>query len=161
MSTKTKPSKGRCGSSRGDVELDAGLEEVLRLIPGYDPFKTPGNAFLDVEAATTAIAFFSECLKHIEGGMAGKPFALERWQQAVVGNLFGWKRLDEKGRTVRRYREVFLYVPRKNGKTPLAAGICNYIFFCDREPGAQLYCAAADKEQATLLYRQAKGMIEQ
>src|SRR5207253_1710457 len=80
---------------------------------------------------------------------------LKPWQQAGVGNLFGWKRRDEKGRVVRRYREVFLYVPRKNGKTPLSAGICNYVLFCDGEPGAQIYSAAAEKEQAALLYRHA------
>jgi phage terminase large subunit-like protein len=56
---------------------------------------------------------------------------------------------------------VFLYVPRKNGKTPLSAGICNYVLFCDGEPGAQIYSAAAEKEQAALLYRHAVGMITQ
>lgn len=51
-------------------------------------------------------------------------------------------------------------MPRKNGKTPLAAGILNYVLFCDGEPGAQIYGAAADIPQASLLFRHAAGMIQ-
>jgi len=132
-------------------------DEILRLVPGYDPFATADDCVFVPAAAQLAVDFFAECLKHMEGAMSGKPFMLEPWQQAIVGNLFGWKRPDG----TRRYREAFIFIPRKNGKTPLAAGICNYVLFCDREPGAQIYSAAADKDQAALLYRQAKGMIEQ
>jgi phage terminase large subunit-like protein len=137
------------------------LVDILHQIPGYDPWSFTGGAWLDEEAAAEAIAFFPECLRHVEGQIAGKPFELEIWQQAIVGNLFGWKRKDGKGRIVRRYREVFLYVPKKNGKTPLAAGICNFVLFCDGEPGAQIVSAAGEREQAALLFRHAKGMIEQ
>jgi phage terminase large subunit-like protein len=99
-------------------------------------------------------------LRHIEGAMYGEPFELEPWQEAVVGNLFGWKRRDAKGREIRRYRKLFLFVPRKNGKTPLAAGIGLYVLFCDPERGQQGYVAAADREQAGMLFRHAKGMVE-
>ena len=137
------------------------LQDVLRLIPGYDPFATAKDSWLDEDAARLALDFFPECLRHVEGEVAGRPFALEPWQQAIVGNLFGWKRKDAKGRIVRRYREAFIFIPRKNGKTPLCAGICNYVLFCDPERGKQIYSAAAEKDQAALLYRHAKGMIEQ
>ena len=136
------------------------LESVLRLIPGYDPFATCEDAWLDHDAAQKAIDFFPECLQHVEGTIAGKPFRLEPWQQAIVGNLFGWKRKDEQGREVRRYREALIYVSRKNGKTPLVAGIGLLVLFGDGEAGAQCYCAAADREQAALLFRHAKGMVE-
>jgi phage terminase large subunit-like protein len=166
--TPTRKTKGpaRSDSSRkgrpsAQDDKRAALHATLRLIPGYDPFATARTSWLDEDAAQRAIDFFHECLRHIEGAEAGKPFLLQPWQQAVIGNLFGWKKTDRKGRVVRRYREMLLYIPRKNGKTPLAAGICNYLLFCDGEPGAQIYCAAAEKEQAALLYRQAKGMIEQ
>lgn len=156
-SSRTKP------ASSGPVDAPSEeLADVLRLIPGYDPFATaPEGCWLDEDAARHALDFFAECLKHMEGAVAGQPFHLEPWQQAVIGNIFGWKRHDAQGRVVRRYREVLKYVPRKNGKTPLAAGICNYVLFCDDERGKQIVSAAAEKEQATLLYRQAKGMIEQ
>lgn len=143
------------------------IEEICRTgIPGYDAWATaePGMWF-DADAAQLAIDFFMDpdtgCLRHIEGAMAGQLFALEPWQQAIVGNIFGWKRKDKYDRTVRRYREVFIFVARKNGKTPLASGIANYVLFCDQEAGAQCYCAAADRDQAAIVYNHAKGMVEQ
>jgi phage terminase large subunit-like protein len=142
------------------VEHAGPLAEVLRLIPGYDPFATAEDAWLDEAAARRAIDFFPSCLHHIEGDIAGQPFVLEPWQQAFVGNLFGWMVRDEKGRTVRRYREALLLVGRKNGKTPLIAGVTNYVLFCDGEPGAQIVGLAADTDQASLLYRHASGMVE-
>jgi phage terminase large subunit-like protein len=54
---------------------------------------------------------------------------------------------------------VFQYVPRKNGKSTMLGGLMNLVAFCDDEPGAQIYSAAAEREQAALVYRQAKGMI--
>lgn len=133
--------------------------ELLRTIPGYDPIATAADAWFDDAAAELALEFFPEVLKHVEGDLADQPFRLERWQQAIIANLFGWKRRDRRGRTVRRYRQALVLVPRKNGKTPLAAGIGLFCLFCDREAGAQCYCAAADREQASFLYRQMEGMI--
>lgn len=134
--------------------------DLLCLIPGYDPFRSAGDAWFDAEAAQFAIDFIQECIKHVEGDKAGTPFLLEPWQKAFVGNLFGWKRKDALGRVGRRYRESLLYVPRKNGKTPLCAAIALCIFFTDAEAGQQDYIAAADREQAGMLFRQAKGMVE-
>ncbi len=134
--------------------------ELLRLIPGYDPFDQAEGCWFDAAAAQLAIDFIEQCLTHVEGELAGRPFLLERWQKALVANLFGWKRRDERGRVVRRYREVFLMVARKNGKTPLTAAIALAVFFLDFEAGAQCYVAAGDREQAALLFRQAKGMVE-
>ena len=59
------------------------------MIPGYDPWKTAGESWFDVEAAQKAVAFFPLALKHVEGAAASKPFRLELWQQAIIGNLFG------------------------------------------------------------------------
>lgn len=111
--------------------------------------------WFDEATANAAVSFFTSHLSHIEGESAGKPLTLEPWQAVVVGCAFGWKRADG----TRRYREVFEYVPRKNGKTTKIGGLVNFVAFCDEEPGAQIYSAAADREQATLVYRQAKGMI--
>ena len=86
----------------------------------------------------------------------GQPFRLESWQQAIVGNLFGWKRPDG----TRRFREAFIYVPRKSGKSEMAGGLGNLLTFADGEPGAQVYCAAADREQARLVFNAAKTMVQ-
>lgn len=134
--------------------------DLFALIPNYDPIATAGPGdYFDSESADRACDFFPECLRHIEGELAGKPFVLELWQQAIIGCLFGWKRKDDYGREVRRYRECLLYVPRKNGKTPLAAGINILVLFCDGEAGAQVYGAASDAKQAGLLFRQAAHMV--
>lgn len=124
-------------------------------LPGYDPFRDAGARYVfDVERANQAVAFF-EYLQLIEGAKANQPFKLEDWQKAIVGCVFGWV---DRETMMRRYRECFIYVPRKNGKTPLAAGMVLYGLVMDREPGAQIYSAAAEKEQAALVFRHASGM---
>jgi len=127
----------------------------LRLVPSYNPSATAGKCWFDDEAALIAINFFEERLHHVEGELSGQPFILCPWEYALIGNLFGWKRPDG----TRRYRQALLYVPRKNGKTTLAAGIVLYMLYLDHEPGAQIYSAAADRAQAALVFRQATGMI--
>ena len=134
---------------------DYNLNDDIRLVPGYDPFARaePGQYF-DEDAGRLAVDFVQMCCTHIKGALAGSPFLLEPWQRGLVGNLFGWMRPDG----LRRYRECLLFVPRKNGKTTLVAAILNYVLFCDGEAGAEIYCAAADREQANLVYSQAAGM---
>lgn len=142
------------------ADATAGELSLLRAIPGYDPFAHAAGCWWEPEPAETALAFFPECLKHVEGACAGKPFILERWQQSIIANLFGWKKTDEMKREVRRYRECLIYVPRKSGKSPMCAGIALFVLFCDSELGQQNFVAAADREQAGYLFRHAKGMVE-
>jgi phage terminase large subunit-like protein len=137
------------------------IEDVLRCIPGYDPFAAPGDSCLDHDAALRAINFFAEHMKHIEGSARGTSFILSKWQAAIVGNLFGWKRTDDAGRRIRRYRKSLIFIARGNGKTPLAAGIVLYAFYEDREPGAQCFLAAGQREQAGILFRNAAGFVDQ
>jgi phage terminase large subunit-like protein len=93
-------------------------------VPGYNPWDQAGDAWLDHDAALAAINWFRREPEARRGlGAKGEPFVLRRWQAAIVGNLFGWKRKDEAGRVVRRYRQCLIFVARGNGKTPLAAGI--------------------------------------
>ncbi len=134
---------------------DTSLDEIIRLVPGYDPAATAGDCRFEPEAALRAIGFFEDCLVHIKGKWAGQPFLLEPWQKAILANLFGWKRPDG----TRRYREAFIFVPRKNGKSLLAAGICCYMLFCDDEWGAEIYSAAAERDQAALVFEVAKQMV--
>jgi len=111
----------------------------------------------DAAAAARAVAFFNEILHHTKGEWAGRPFALEPWQQRdVIEPLFGWKRPDG----TRKYRTVYIEVPRKNGKSTLAAGVALLLTFADGEPGAEVYSAAADREQAAIVFDTAKGMVE-
>jgi len=130
-------------------------ERLLRLVPGYDPFATAGDCAFDPRAADDVVGFFRDCLTHVKGALAGQPFLLADWQKAVVGNLFGWKRPDG----TRRYREALIYVPRKAGKSLAASGIGLYALFCDGEKGAEIYVAAADRDQARLIWDIARRQI--
>lgn len=144
--------------SRKPSKVPPKWRKLFKLIPGYDCVGTAGrDQRFDVAAAERAVRFFHEVLKHVEGVKAGTPFILQPWQQAEIGAIFGWKRPDG----TRRYREVFDYEARKNGKTCKAAGIVLYMLCCDGELGAQVYSAAADRDQAALIFRVAKGMVQQ
>jgi len=128
--------------------------KLLRAIPGYNPRDLANGCRFDYEAAKRAILFFHERLTFVRGSLRGQPFVLEPWQQGIVGNLFGWKRRD--GR--RRFRRCFVYVAKKNGKTALLAGIILYVLMEDGEGGAGIYSAAYNKDQASLIYRDAAAM---
>ena len=125
-------------------------------LPGYDPFADSDGFRFDCDAANLSVDFFPECLIHVKGKLAGEPLHLEDWEVAFIGCLFGWKEANTK---LRRYREAFLFIPRKNGKSTLAAGVAIYTTYCDGEPGAEVYCAAAGKEQAELVFGPAKTMV--
>ncbi len=109
----------------------------------------------DEAAAERAIAFFPR-LRHYKGQWAGTPIQLEPWQQFLVGQLFGWR---ESG-GLRRFRSAYVEVPRKNGKTLLAAVIGLYTTFFDAEPGAEGYCAATTRDQAYLVFRDADLLVQ-
>jgi phage terminase large subunit-like protein len=127
------------------------------LVPGYDPWRDAGDCGFDPVRAMLAVRFFPMALRHSKGAMAGEPFTLQPWQAAIIGNLFGWYRADG----LRRYRYTLIYVPRKNGKTCLAAGIILYMLFADGEPGAEIYGAASEYSQACLVFDHARGMVQQ
>jgi phage terminase large subunit-like protein len=101
------------------------------------------------------VEFFPDCLVHVKGALANKPFELLDWQVKIVSDLFGWKRSDGS----RRYRKAYIEVPRKNGKSTFAAGIAIYLLLCDHEDGAEVYSAASTRDQASLVYSMAAEML--
>ena len=112
--------------------------------------------YFDKESAIKAINFIEKFCSHTKGELAGKPFLLEDWQKEIVGNIFGWKSEET---NLRKYRTVFIEVPRKNGKTTLCAAISLYMLFADSERGSEVYAAAGDRNQAGIVFEIAKGMI--
>lgn len=128
------------------------------LFPGYNPFigVSLKNVYFDVAEAQRGLRFFEVVLHIVEGDKANLPFILEAWQARILANLIGWKRVSD-GR--RRYRQLFLYVPRKNGKTPFVAGVVLYCLFCDQEQGAQIVSAASDIDQASVIFNHASCMV--
>ena len=109
----------------------------------------------DRAAAEHAIDWFG-FLKHSKGEWAGKGFELSGWQQFILWTLFGWKRADG----LRRFRTAYIEVPRKNGKSTLAAGIGLYLMIADGEPGAEVYSAATKRDQAKITWGEAARMVK-
>jgi phage terminase large subunit-like protein len=111
----------------------------------------------DETAATRAINFI-QLLRHIKGKWANekKTITLEPWQQFIIANIFGWKKANGK----RRFRYGYTEVPRKNGKTALAAGIANYMLVADNESGSEVYTAATTRDQAKECFTAAKAMMK-
>ncbi len=132
------------------------IEDAIKGLPGYDPYRDAGDCRFDWRVACEKIRFFHDRLTHVKGEKARQPFILEVWQIGVIANLFGWLRPDG----MRRFRQLFLFVPRKNGKSPLAAGLLLAILD-EGEPGAEIYGAAAEYGQASLVFSHARGMVMQ
>lgn len=114
----------------------------------------PG-AFSD-ERADRACRLFGN-LTHTKDQWAGRPFELRTWQQAGVREMYG--RLNPHDPTRRAYRTVFWAIPRKNGKTEIAAGFALEGLIGEDIIGAEVYCAAAEKYQAGLVYEAAATMV--
>lgn len=112
--------------------------------------------WFDAAAAETAVAFFPRYLRFTKDKWAGKPFLLEPWEaDRIVRPLFGWKR--ENG--TRRYRRVIVFLPRKNGKTELAAGLGLLILTGDGTFGPEVYAIAKDEDQALIVVEKAAAMV--
>lgn len=108
------------------------------------------------ERANHAIEFMENFCKHSKGKWGGKPIELELWQKAFIAAAFGFvHKIDG----TRKYREVLLVVARKNGKSTIASGIGLYLQVADGEPGAEVYAVATKKDQAKLVWIDAKRMV--
>jgi phage terminase large subunit-like protein len=104
--------------------------------------------FFDQKKANKAIRFFENFCHHSKGKLAPQLVKLETWQKALISCIFGL--VDEKG--VRVYREVFVVMGRKNGKSLLASGIAEYMTFADGERGADCFFLAPKLEQADIVF---------
>lgn len=122
----------------------------------YD-LNNPGKYHFDIKKATRPIEFIEKFCKHSKGQWAGKPVILDLWQKAMIQSIFGF--VDDNG--IRRYREVFVIVARKNGKSTLLSAIGLYMLFADGEGGAQVCCVAGKKDQAKIVFDEAKNMVSQ
>lgn len=111
----------------------------------------------DADKANHAIEFIERFCKHSKGAMGGKPFILELWQKALVAATFG---IIHKIEGTRKYQEVVLIVARKNGKSTLAAAIALYLQVADGELGPEIYAVATKKDQAKIIWLEAKRMVQ-
>jgi len=101
---------------------------------------------------------FGELMPHSKGDLSGKTLKWEPWQCFCFGVPFGWVRKDN---GLRRFNEMFLLIPRKNGKSFGAAVVGNYMFSADGEKGAEVYSAAGSEKQADFVFAPAWKMAKQ
>jgi phage terminase large subunit-like protein len=105
--------------------------------------------------ASAAVQFFT-LLRHIKGPKGGKPIVLEPWQKFFVGAIYGWTRTNG----TRRFREAFLEVGRKNGKTAIASGIGIAELVMTGEHGPEVYTLATKRDQARLTHADSLRMVQ-
>lgn len=114
--------------------------------------------YFDETKAAHAVGFFEKFLIHSKGRFAGKPFTLLPWQKHdVIEELFGWMRTDS---DTRKYRVGYIEVPKKNGKSTLLSGIGLYMLVADGEPSAECFGAANSRDQASIVYKQMKELVQ-
>ena len=105
--------------------------------------------------ADRAVKFFELHCRHTKGKFHGKPFLLRDWQREIIREVFG--RVDENGNRI--VKTVYIEIPKKNGKSELAAGVALKLLFADNEAGAEVYGAAADRDQASIVFDVAAQMV--
>ncbi|MEG0282290.1 MAG: terminase TerL endonuclease subunit [Clostridia bacterium] len=98
---------------------------------------------------------FIKMLTHTKGKFAGTPFNVINFQEKIIRDLIG----EENEDGFRKYREAFIFMPRKNGKTELIAALVCYFLFIDMEKGAEIYSCANDRDQASLVFKAVVTMI--
>lgn len=126
-----------------------------RKVPRWE---TPdGLYYYDEEAATRPEDFFEQYLVHTKGEWSGRPFELLPWQRMLITRpAFGWKRTRD---DLRRFRFIFLEVAKKNGKSAISSGLAIYLLCADHEEGAEVFSAAADKDQAGIVFGESSNMV--
>ncbi|GAB2732694.1 terminase large subunit [Streptomyces bullii] len=186
MATRTTTrSRKRADADAGDVTPSAFLDDAelerLKLspevawyltsrgipLPDCPPLiKTPeprdvAGARFDPERVDKVIKSFS-LLRHTQGQWAGQPLKPDPWQVAwIIAPVFGWVRWDDDADMyVRIITDLYVDVPRKNGKSTLSGGLAIYLTCADGEPGAQVIAAATTKQQAGYVFTPIKQLAE-
>ena len=109
------------------------------------------------EAKADYAVQFINCLKHTKGRWIGQPFELLPWQDRIIRDVFGT--VKENG--YRQYNTAYVEIPKKNGKSELAAGVALYMTCGDGEWGAEVYGCASDRQQASIVFDVAVDMVDQ
>lgn len=108
----------------------------------------------DKDAADFAVSFI-ECLCHTKGTWAGKPFELIDWQEKIIRDIFG----TLKPNGYRQFNTAYIEIPKKQGKSELAAAVSLLLCCADGEERAEVYGCAADRQQAAIVFDVAADMV--
>jgi phage terminase large subunit-like protein len=114
------------------------------------------GCWFDEDSGRFAIDFIEEFCKQSQGRWAGQPLILLGWQRDFLMRLFGWKLANG----LRRFKRAYLEVAKKNGKSTMISALCLVLLLADFEGSPQVFLNACDKEQASIVFDEAKRMVE-
>ena len=128
---------------------------AMRKLKEYTPtrFMAPDSHY-DKDRADYAVAFI-ECLCHTKGRWAGQPFDLIDWQEQIIRDIFG----VIKPNGYRQFNTAYVEIPKKQGKSELAAAVALYLCCGDGEQRAEVYSCASDRQQASIVFEVAMDMV--
>lgn len=115
-----------------------------------------GGPYVWSPAHAGRVCRFIELLRHVKGPLAGQRIRLEPWQLFILTTCFGWRAVATGGR---RFRRVYIEVPRGNAKSTMTSGVGLYALAADDEGGAEVYSAATTREQARIVFGDARAML--
>lgn len=142
---------------RGEIPASRRIKAVYARLAA-ESLQVGGKYAFDEEKANRPIEFIERFCRHSKGEWAGQPVRLELFQKAFIQALFGFV---DRETGLRRYREAFFLVGRKNGKSTLLAGLALYMLIADGEGGAEVYSTATKYAQARLLFDECHNMVKQ
>lgn len=121
----------------------------------YDLTDKNSEYFYSHKRANHVIEFIENYCRHSKGKMGGKPVILELWEKALLAAVFGFVNIEG----LRKYNESLLIVGKKNGKSLIASCVGLYMDVGDGEPGPEVYAVATKRDQAKIIWLEAKRMV--
>jgi len=129
-----------------------------RRLKNYKPSRFKAQGSIYKERFADSAVFFVNQLKHTKAPWRGVPFDLLDWQEQIIRDLFGIVRRHDE---CRQFRRAYIELPKKNGKSELAAAVALLLTCTDLEYGAEVYGCATDRQQASIVFDVAVQMVEQ
>jgi len=137
----------------GQEVVSAKVKKTYKKL-AYD-LENQSEFFYSPKRANHVIEFAENFCHHSKGKFGGKPVRLELWEKALLAAIFGF--IDIEGN--RKYREAILIVGKKNGKSLLASIVGLYMLMADSEAGPEIYAVASKRDQAKIIWTEAKRMV--
>jgi len=136
--------------------LEKGGREIRKLKKYKPTIFTAENSSYDKNAADMAVSFIN-CLKHTKGEWFGQTFDLIDWQEQIIRDVFG----TLKPNGYRQFNSAYIEIPKKQGKSELAAAVALLLTCGDFEHGGEVYGCASDRQQASIVFDVAVDMVDQ
>jgi len=141
--------------NNGKVTVSNRVRKIYQRL--VDDIDNPKEWIFDEVKGNKPIIFIEKFCKQSKGEWIGRPVELQMFQKAFIQALFGF--VNNEG--IRRFKETFFLVARKNGKSTLLSGILLYMLVADGEGGAECYTVATKKDQARITFSESVNMVKQ